>query len=983
MAFRGGGLCDDREVRWFRQINPARTRETLMVDRPSRTVTFLFTDIEGSTRRWEREPAAMAAALARHDALLRAAIDAHHGAVFKTVGDAVCAVFPDAVDALGAALAGQRVLAAEIWPGSGPLQVRMALHSGVPEERDADYFGPPLNRVARLLAAGYGGQILLSRATEQLVRDRLPPEGALDDLGEHRLKDLSAPERIFQVVVPDLPSSFPPPRTPEGRLHHLPIPPTALIGRAGEIETATRLLRERDGRLVTLTGPGGAGKTRLSLHLASMFKDEMDQVAFVSLAAVVDPDLVLPAVAAAVGVREESGQALRQTLYDELRSRRCLLVLDNFEQIVTAAPVVADLLASCPGLKILVTTRIRLHLRGEQELPVPPLAVPNPARLPDPEGLLTFDAVRLFVERARAVRPDFELTGENAAAVVEICARLDGLPLAIELAAARIGLLPPRAMAVRLGKRLDLLAGGHRDLPDRQRTMRAAIAWSRDLLTPDEQVAFARLAVFAGGFSLEAAEAVAADDSGMVGDSDMLDVTGSLLEQSLIRSAHLPGDDETRLTMLETIRAFGLECLPTDEVATVRDRHAVYFLALAEEAEPFLEGPRQAEWFDRLEIDHDNLRAALGWVRDGGDRECSLRFGAALWRFWWLRGHLTEGRTQLDAILAISRASATPARATALNGAGVLAEGQGDWERAAALHAESLAISRGLGDVRGISWALNNLGVIALNQGDHQRARDLLEENLAMAREAADQPGIGMALTDLGRVAHLEGDLTRATELYTASLAIFRELRSDSHIARSLNNLGDIALLQGDRERARALLTESLARHRAVGDRQGVAGTLTNLGEVSRRDGDVAHAASCFEESRLLAEETGDRLGAAIALENLGDLSRAGGDHAAAHDHYRAALVRYHTVGDWLGMATSLTGLAAAAAELGGAATAARLLGAAGSIRAAHALPEPEGGDQVETLARDTLGADQFAASRAAGAAVSVDQLIDELRLAV
>jgi predicted ATPase/class 3 adenylate cyclase len=959
-------------------------------------VSFLFTDVEGSTRLWEAQPRAMSVALARHDALVHAAIASAGGTVFKTVGDAFCAAFPTAEAAIEAAVTGQKALSAEASAALTPLKVRMAIHSGQVERRAGDYFGPALNRVARLLDTAHGEQIVVSQAAGDLARDRLPHGVTLRGLGAHALKDLLDAEHVYQVVAPGLPADFPPLRTPQQYLHNVPHPATPLIGREREIATARAALGlsssgdEQTTRLLTLTGPGGAGKTRLSIHLAAELGAEFtDGAAFVPLADVTNPVLVPVAIASALGLGDTTGESPRDLVFTYLRDRHLLLVLDNFEQVMSAAPLVAELLTRCPRLRVVATSRERLSLRGEQELPVPPLALPKtPLRraTDDPnaeeaaaaiEEVRGAEAVRLFVSRAQSVKPGFEITAENAAAVAEICSRLDGLPLAIELAAARIRLLSPDALLARLDRRLDVLDRGPRDLPARQQTMRDTIAWSYDLLDPDEQRLFTYLSIFAGGATLEAAAAITGDQESGVGMAD-LELIESLADKSLIQ---LTGD-ESRIRMLQTIRDFGQERLAeSPQLQVIAQRHAAYFLALGEESEQLLAGSEQTRWLDLLEREQANLRAAVDWLRDEGKIEEALRLGGALWRFWWLRGDIEEGRHQLESLLAQTAPVSPAVRAKALNGAGVLAESQGDWDTATSLHEESLEISRQIGDQHGVAWSLNNLGVVAISRGDDTRAQALLEENLAVAEQVHDTASIATALNDLGLVAHSRQDYDQATSLWTRSLAHFRTLGDESHVARALNNLGTVAMELGEYGRAQDLFSESLALHRRVGDRQATASTLNNLAEAARSLGDAETAMGLFRESHSLALEGGNRLYAAIAMENLAALTRLQGDELAgvAQSRYREALLLYRAVGDKQGVASCLGGLAAVAAGQGRAAEAAALLGAAARICDTQDELDLPGLAEAVTSLRSTMGEDAFEAAWQSGWKMTIDQVIDPI----
>ena len=992
---------------------------------PTGTVTFLFTDIEGSTRLWERSPGAMAGALARHDRLLRTVIEEHGGVVFKIVGDSVCAAFAAAPAAVAAALDAQRALTAEPWGEIGPLRARMAAHAGAVEARDGDYVGPPLNRVARLLAAGHGGQVLLSGAVQELARDALPDGAELRDLGERRLKDLARPERVFQLLHPALPGQFPPLRTLDARPHNLPTQPTPLIGREREVAAVRECLLRDGARLLTLTGPGGTGKTRLGLQAAAELVDDFaDGAWFVALAPVADPDLVASTVAQALGVQEEAGRPLAASLRQHLAAKELLLLLDNFEQVLEAAPLVAEVLAAAPGVRVLVTSRARLQVRGEREFPVPPLALPDPARLPPAERLTQYEAVRLFVERALEVRPDFAVTNENAPAVAEVCHRLDGLPLAIELAAARAKVLPPQALLARLEHRLNVLTGGARDLPARQQTLRAAIDWSHDLLPEAERVLFRRLAVFVGGCTLEAAEAVCNPEDDL--EVEVLDGLASLVDKSLLRrDAAAAG--ESRFGMLETIREFALERLAdSGEEATIRRVHAGHCLALVEEVAPNTWGSEQARWLERLEAELGNLRAALEWAIDRAETLTALTLGICLEKLWDTRGYLSEGRQWLERASALPMDGIRPgSRAQALSNAGSLAQAQGELEgaralqeralaiiravdteggrrgtahvlnrlgiveylqgnreRADALQTEALARFRELDDQAAIATTINNLGVTAESRGDFARARGFYEEALALMREAGDTQSIAIYLANIGGIAAVQGDFDRAEALVTESLVLYREIGDRSNIAHSHFVLGSIALDRGEPERAAALLDEGLALARQAGAKPETAWLLLGSGRMALRLGDHQRAAALLEEGLALARETETKDAEASILPVLGDVFLTRGDDARAGVLYREGLTLAARIGQNPAVADGLRRVAGLTGAAGQATRAARLFGAADALRTVMGTSIPPAEREVYErevdAARAALGEDAFAADWERGRALPLEDAVAE-----
>jgi predicted ATPase len=838
----------------------------------------------------------MQAALARHDELLRLAIEQRGGYVFKSVGDAFCCAFSTAPDALEAALDAQRLLFEERWAESDPLRVRMALHMGAAQERDGDYFGPPVNRVARLLSAAHGGQVLLSLPTHEMVRDQLPDGTNLTELGEHRLKDLFRPERVFQLVSPDLPSEFPPLRTLDAYRNNLPLQPTPLIGREKEVSEVCEILGAEATRLLTLTGPGGTGKTRLALQAAADLLDNFpDGTFFVPLATLSEAELLIPAIAETLGLKETAEQPLFESLKDYLSERRMLLLLDNFEQVLEAAPAVTELLAEAPGLKVVATSRAPLGLYGEHVYPVPPLTLPDLERPPPLERLTQYEAVGLFLERAQAVKPDFSITNESAPAVAEICVRLDGLPLAIELAAARITMLPPKAMLKRLTSRLKLLTGGARDLPKRQRTLRATIEWSFALLDEGERVLFSRLAVFSGGRTLEAIEAICDSEGDL--PVDAFDGVSSLVDKSLIRQ-EVGANGEPRFVMLETVHEFARERLEQSaEAEEIKRTHAEYFRTLAEEAYPQLRGPDQLEWLERLEAEHDNMRAALTWALGRKEVEVALRLGGALWWFWSMRGYYSEGRRWLQEALAMEGRGSPEVRAMALAGAGGLAWEQGDYDRTQKACEEGLELlaneAREASEAR--LWLLIYWGWVVREREDYGQAGELFEEGLALSREMSDTWWLAFSLLGLAFVSHSLGDYERATELNEESMDLFREQGDKRLLALCLNNLAVMVYSEGDLGRAAQLTEEAVALFRELGNRGDVALGLYNLGWIALLQSDIGRAGDIYKESLTLAWDSGLNPLVQGDLEGFACLAGAHGEAQRAARLWAAAQALHET----------------------------------------------------------------------------------------
>ncbi len=704
---------------------------------PSGTVTFLFTDIEGSTRLWEQYPEAMQAALAMHDVLLREIIEDQGGHVIKTTGDGLHAAFERATAALAEGLACQQALLGQVWQGlPGPLRVRMGLHTGEAGFRDGDYYGSTINRAARLMSIAAGGQTLLSSTTTGLVRDQLPQGVNLSDLGEHRLKDLTRPEHVFQLNGAGLPADFPPLRSLNTLPNNLPLQLTSFVGREREMAEAKRLLAAT--RLLTLTGPGGTGKTRLSIQVAADILDAFPAgVWLVELAPLSDPVLVLQAVASVLGVREQQGRPLIDTLIDYLRAKALLLMLDNCEHLIEAcAQLVAYLLGACPNLKILSSGREALGVAGETAYRVPSLSLPA-AGTSTPEALIRSEAVRLFVERAQAMQPGFALTVKNMVAIAQICQRLDGIPLALELATARLRLFTAEQIATRLDDRFRLLTGGSRTALPRQQTLRALIDWSYDLLSEAERMALSRLSVFAGGWTFEAAEAVLGPDA--------LDLLSHLVDKSLTVAEEPKQSGERRYRLLETVRQYGRDkLLESGEAPAVRDLHLQTYLRFAVEAEPKLEGPQMLPVLDQLEAELDNIRTAMEWALER-DPQAALQLAASLPRFWQSHGKLTEGRrwlgdslTRFDTLAPAEEDSGRrrqALKAKGLSAAGTLAFGQGELNAARALLEESVVLARATGEQRTLVKALSMLGYVAIWLGDGETADAVLEDALQFALE--------------------------------------------------------------------------------------------------------------------------------------------------------------------------------------------------------------------------------------------------------
>jgi predicted ATPase/class 3 adenylate cyclase len=920
-----------------------------MPNLPQGTVTLLFTDMEGSTQLLQQLGDHYATVLEECRRVLRTAFEQWNGHEVDTQGDAFFVVFARATDAISAAVAAQHALATQAFSQGVTVHARMGLHTGEPQRSSEGYVGLDVHLGARIMSSAHGGQVVLSQTTYDLVVHNLPDGVSLRDLGEHRLKDLQHSHRLFQLVIEDLPADFPPLKTLDLHPNNLPVQPTSLIGREQEVDAIGQLLRQEDVRLLTLTGPGGMGKTRLGLQVAAELSDLFPGgVFFVDLSALRDPRLVVPTIAQTLGLSEGVGQPLLERLKAWLEMKQVLLLLDNFEQVASAALEIAALLAVCPQIKVMVTSREVLHVRAEREFAVPPLALPelpNPTRLPDLVALSQYASVALFVQRAQAVKPDFQLTGANARAVAEVCIRLDGLPLAIELAAARMKVLPPKALLVRLDQRLAILTSGARDVPARQQTLRNTIEWSYNLLDEEEQRLFRRLSVFVGGCTLEAAEAIcSALDNDTDGAGQVLDRVASLIDKSLLQQTE---KEEPRFMMLETIREYGLEALSASgEMEATRRAHANYYLRLSEEAEPQLGGPEQVAWLERLERERDNLRAALHWFLEDEkaelSREMALRLGAALERFWVIRGQRSEGRTELSRALARSEGVAAPVRAKALLAAARLAFVQGDYDQGEALAQESLALFRQTGDTRGIALSLDRLGVAAWRRGNFAKARSLMDEDLSLFKEVGDKVRVAWSLFTLALLESKQGEYARARDLLEESLAMHKEVGNKRGMAASLSQLAGVLLVsQGDQAKAQALLEEGLALDREVDSKEGIAASLGLSAWFALSRGDAAMARLQAEESIALYREMGHREGTAESLCFLARAVALQGEHSAARALYEESLAIAREVGDKELIATGLEGLASVVAVQGEPAKAARLWGEAEALREVIGAPMP------------------------------------------
>jgi predicted ATPase/class 3 adenylate cyclase len=865
--------------------------EPLEAGLPAGTVTMVFTDIEGSTGLLQTLGDRYAEVLAEHHHLVREAFSRHAAFERGSAGDGLYFVFASARAAVQAAVDGQLAVSGHVWPDGVAMRDRMGLHTGEPRNASEGYVGLDVHRAARICAAGHGGQILISQTTRDLIADELRDQIGLIDLGSHRFRSLDVSLRIYQVTGPGLDRDFPRPRTVDAPRNNLSLEVTSFIGRDREIGQATGMLEQSS--LLTLTGPGGVGKTRLGLRLARTLLERFeDGVWVVECGTLTDPSFVLPSVVSAVGLTETAGRSLLSAIVDHLKGKRLLLVLDDCDPVLAeCADLAQALVRACSSVRVVATSREALGVAGEAILPIASLTTPVVGSSVAARDLDSVDACRLFVERARAVQPTFALTDQNAPAVAQLCRRLDGVPLAIELAAARVRTLPVEQIATRLDDRFRLLTGGSRAALARHQTLRATIDWSYDLLTEPERAVLRRLSVFAGGATLEAAESVCAGEP--VDPFDVLDILGRLVEKSLAYTD--PTSTEARFRLLETVREYARERLvEANEGEPTLRRHRDWYLAMVDRASPaFFRGPEPVAWLRDLEREEDDLRSALEWCLEvPGEERSGLRMAAGLWRYWEIRGNLAEGRGWLERTIAALGDDVSPLRANALTGAGNLAFIQGDFLAASRFHEASLNLHREMGDLQSVAYAANNLANTALQLGDHGRAHDLYEEAIALSAGQGDARGVAFGSINLADVATRRGDYDTARALHESVLAAIR-LRDDRWTeAFALDTFARANSRAGDLVAARSLHLEALAILEELGDRRGVARILTHLADLALSDGDAAEARALFRRSLAIRQELGDMPGLAGAMENLARAFAGDDAEAAALLHGAAESLR-------------------------------------------------------------------------------------------
>ena len=851
------------------------------------TVTLLFADVEGSTRLLralgDETYRGLQASLSD---LMRGVFRDHAGEVIDTQGDSFFVGFARSpLDAVAAAVDCQRMLAARAWPGGSEVRVRIGVHTGLVRGAAAPpsrgYIGLDVHRAARLCEAGHGGQVLVSEATRRLLAEHLPAGLGLRALGGHQLRDMPEPEDLHQLLAPGLMTQFPPLRAFSLGHFNLPAQRTSLLGRERETIEILDLLSQQDTGLVTLCGPAGTGKTRLAITVAARARDMFkDGVCFVPLAPILDPGLVASSIVRRLGLQESGPTPVEEMLLGYLRNRDLLLVLDNVEHLLAAAPFIGELLAGCPSLRVLATSRAALRLHGEREYAVPPLGLPDLARLPPAEEFGRYHAIALFAERAAAVTARFEITPANFADVAALCARLDGLPLAIELAAARANLMTPRDMLdhLRHGSQhasLDLLSTGARDAPPRHRTLRAAIGWSLGLLDPTDQDLFRLLSVFVGGFTLSGAAALAA--GAMAQDVAVLDRVGILAENSLLQRIERPGAP-TRFAMLETIREYGLEQLEVSGgLAAAHKAHAACMLHLAETGATELGGPHQADWLARLDDEQANFRAALTWAfsPDCDDPDLGPRLVLSLWIFWFRRAYLREGRRWLQEAHAACAAPAPPLlRARLLTADGSFARMIGDFSGAETLLDDASALWRQIGDAEGLAWALSHLGLVKQWLGQLDAGVTVLEESLSLRRRQGEDRGIARSLFHLAIAEDFRGDHARAARLYEETLEVQRRIGDSWGSGRVLGYLAKAVLRANDPERAEGLCQRALELSGKVADLWGVGLAEAGLAGVAWARGSRDRAVELLKQSMLTFRDVGSRDRLAECIQELAFLAR-------------------------------------------------------------------------------------------------------------